>query len=268
MTTRHKITSIALGFNGTLDGQGYDGPNPFSHDLSRPAEAWCADFVTDIYKRAHIPLPPMQPGFRTGFAGCPAAVHYGRRHHATRYPWHAEPGDIVLFDFPTPSHPQDGVADHTEIVTGHHDGWLGTIGGNSGPSNVDGYRGEGGVHRHRWHVPAGQGNSQILAVINASKVVHFGGPAHPTAPGTPLPAEPRQLMLKSPMMRGADVQAVQQALNQRNNAGLATDGIYDSATSYAVLNWQEREQIDVDGIVGLQTSSSLGIADLNGASLA
>ena len=70
------------------------------------------------------------------------------------------------------------------------------------------------------------------------------------------------------MMRGADVQAVQQALNQRNNAGLATDGIYDSATSYAVLNWQEREQIDVDGIVGLQTSSSLGIADMNGASLA
>ena len=160
MTTRHKITSIALGFNGTLDGQGYDGPNPFSHDLSRPAEAWCADFVTDIYKRAHIPLPPMQPGFRTGFAGCPAAVNYGRRLHATRYPWHAEPGDIVLFDFPTPDHPQDGVADHTEIVTGHHDGWLGTIGGNSGPSNVDGYRGEGGVHRHRWHVPAGQGNSQ------------------------------------------------------------------------------------------------------------
>ena len=28
MTTRHKITNIALGFNGTLDGQGYDGPTP------------------------------------------------------------------------------------------------------------------------------------------------------------------------------------------------------------------------------------------------
>jgi hypothetical protein len=66
--------------------------------LSRPAEAWCGDFVTDIYKRAHIPLPPMQPGCRTGFAGCPAAVNYGRRHHATRYSWHAEPADIVLFN--------------------------------------------------------------------------------------------------------------------------------------------------------------------------
>jgi Putative peptidoglycan binding domain len=262
MTTRHTITSIALGFNGTCDGQGYDHANPFSHDLSRPVEAWCGDFVTDIYKRAHIPLPSMQPGCRTGFAGCPAAVDYGRRHHATRFSWHAEPGDIVLFDWPIPGKALgDGVADHTEIVTGYHDAFLGTIGGNSAKSNVDGFRGEGGVHRHRWHVPAGQGNSLILAVINAAKVVRFGGPAHPTKPGTPLPAEPRQLMLKSPMMKGADVQAVQQALNQRNNTGLATDGIYDPATRDAVLNWQQHEQIHVDGIVGPYTGFSLGLPE-------
>src|SRR5262249_49290532 len=159
-------------------------------------------FVTDIYKRAHIPLPPMQPGCRTGFTNCQQAFHYGRRHHATRYPWHAEPGDIVLFDWDG-----HGVADHTEIVTGNNDDHVGTIGAHSGPSTVDHSHGQGGAHRHRWHVPAGQGNSQILAVINAAKVVRFGGPAHPTAPGTPLPAEPRQLMLKSPMMSGADVQA-------------------------------------------------------------
>ena len=42
-----------------------------------PAEAWCADFVTDIYKRAQIPLPSMQPGNRTGFAYCPDAVNGG-----------------------------------------------------------------------------------------------------------------------------------------------------------------------------------------------
>jgi len=34
---------------------------PFSADLSRPAEAWCGDFVTDIYKRAQIPLPTRVP---------------------------------------------------------------------------------------------------------------------------------------------------------------------------------------------------------------
>ena len=62
MTTRDDVVRTALGYNGTCDGQGYDGPNPFSADLSRPAEAWCGDFVTDVYKRAQIPLPSMQPG--------------------------------------------------------------------------------------------------------------------------------------------------------------------------------------------------------------
>jgi peptidoglycan hydrolase-like protein with peptidoglycan-binding domain len=42
--------------------------------------------------------------------------------------------------------------------------------------------------------------------------------------GTAPPTAPRMLMLKSPMMTGDDVRAVQRALNQRNQAGLTTDG--------------------------------------------
>jgi hypothetical protein len=172
MTTRDQIVRTAMSFNGRCDGQGYNGANPFSHDLNRPVEAWCGDFVTDIFKHAHVPLPSMQDGFRTGFAYCPAAVHYGRAQHATRNSWQAQPGDIVLFEFDG-----DGISDHTEIVTAYDGGKLFTIGGNSGPSNVDGYHGQGGVHRHRWHAPAGQGNNQILTVINTAKVVRFGGPS-------------------------------------------------------------------------------------------
>jgi hypothetical protein len=255
MTTRDQIVRTAMSFNGRLNGQGYNGANPFSHDLNRPVEAWCGDFVTDIYKRAQIPLPSMQPGCRTGFAYCPDAVDYGRRHHVTRNSWQAEPGDIVLFEFNG-----DGISDHTEIVTGYNGGVVFTIGGNSGSSNVDGYHGQGGVHRHRWHAPAEQGNNQILTVINTAKVVRFGGAAHLTQPGTPLPAQPRQLMLKSPMMTGADVRAVQQALNQRNHAGLNTDGSYGPLTRDAVLNWQRRAHLEADGIVGPQTRTSLGLS--------
>jgi hypothetical protein len=254
MTTRDQIASTALGFNGTCNGQGYNGLNPFSADLSRPAEAWCGDFVTDIYKRAQIPLPSMQPVCRTGFAYCPDAVEYGRKHGATRFSWQAEPGDIVLFDWDG-----HGVADHTEIVTGYQGGVLFTIGGNSGPSNVDGFRGEGGVHRHRWDAPSGQGNDLVLVVIDTSKAVQLGGPAHLTKAGIAPPAEPRLLMLKSPMMTGADVRAVQNALNQRNHAGLATDGAYGPLTRDAVLNWQRSKKIEVDGIAGPQTRSSLGL---------
>ena len=252
MTTRDQIVRTALSFNGRLNGHRLNCPNPFSHDLNRATEAWCGDFVTDIYKRAQIPLPPMQPGCRTGFAYCPDAVHYGRKHHATRHSWQSEPGDIVFFV-------KRGIVHHTAIVTAYHGGELLTISGNSGPSNVDGYRGLGGVHRRRWNAPAGHGNPEILTVINAAKVVRFGGPAHLTRPGTPLPAQPRQLMLKTPMMHGADVRAVQQALNQRGHAGLDTDGTYGPATRDAVMTWQQREHIPVDGIVGPQTRSKLGL---------
>jgi peptidoglycan hydrolase-like protein with peptidoglycan-binding domain len=67
------------------------------------------------------------------------------------------------------------------------------------------------------------------------------------------------LMLKSPMMTGADVRVVQQALNQRNHAGLAIDGAYGPATRDALLNWQRRAHLEVDGIVGPQTRSSLDL---------
>jgi peptidoglycan hydrolase-like protein with peptidoglycan-binding domain len=62
------------------------------------------------------------------------------------------------------------------------------------------------------------------------------------------------------MMKGADVEAVQQALNQRNHAGLAADGIYNPATRDAVVNWQRHEHIEVDGIVGPHTRSTLGLS--------
>src|ERR1700753_323378 len=137
MTSRDDIVRIALSFNGTDNGQGYNCQNIFSADLGRPTEAWCGDFVTDIYKRAQIPLPAMQPFCRTGFAYCPDAVLFGREHNATRDSSQAEPGDIVLFNF---NH--DQVADHTEIVTAYQNGELFTIGGNSGPSNVDDHVGQ------------------------------------------------------------------------------------------------------------------------------
>jgi len=254
MTTRDDIVRTALGFNGSLDGQGYNGQNVFSSDLGRPAEAWCGDFVTDIFKRAQVPLPSMQPGCRTGFAYCPDAVDYSRAHGADRNSWESQPGDIVLFDFDG-----DGVADHTELVTSYQDGTLFTIGGNSGGSNVDGFTHDGGVHRHQWAAPAGQGNDAVLVVIDTSKVVQFGGPPHPTKPANPVPAGPRLLMLKSPMMTGTDVLAVQRALNQRENAGLDTDSTYGPATRDAVIKWQTRAHLGADGIVGPQTRSSLGL---------
>ena len=81
-------------------------------------------------------------------------------------------------------------------------------------------------------------------------------------PGQPLPAGPRLLMLKSAMMSGDDVRAVQQALNKHDSAGLHPDGIYGPAIRDAALSWQRREHIAVDGIIGPQTSASLDLPTL------
>jgi peptidoglycan hydrolase-like protein with peptidoglycan-binding domain len=74
-------------------------------------------------------------------------------------------------------------------------------------------------------------------------------------------AGPRLLMLKSPMMKGADVRAVQQALNSREQGGLTVDGTYSPLTRDAVVSWQQRKHLEVDGIVGPRTRSSLGLPD-------
>ncbi len=68
----------------------------------------------------------------------------------------------------------------------------------------------------------------------------------------------RLLMLRSPMLRGADVKAVQQALNARGES-LVEDGIYGHASAAAVRRFQALNGLSEDGIVGPATRSALGL---------
>lgn len=70
----------------------------------------------------------------------------------------------------------------------------------------------------------------------------------------------RELSLKDPMMRGEDVQKVQERLNElRFNCGTA-DGIFGKKTEIAVKNFQSDTGLDDDGIVGKKTAKALGFA--------
>ena len=67
----------------------------------------------------------------------------------------------------------------------------------------------------------------------------------------------RPLFLTSPMMRGADVQAVQSALGTRGIA-LKVDGVFGQSTDAAVGSFQRSAGLSrVDGIVGPETWGSL-----------
>lgn len=249
MTTRAAVASEALRFNGYEDGAGYDSPNQFSADLGRPTESWCGDYVTDVYKRIGLRLPSMQGGCSTGFAYVPSAVSAARARGAFVRSWQARVADLVCFDWNG-----DGLADHTELVTSYSGGVLYTIGGNSGPSDVDHFVGQGGVHRHAWNAPTNVGNRLILGVVAIEHFVTFSSTAPPPSSTCPY----RLLMLKSPLMNGSDVRSVQEALNA-HGASLTADGYYGPLTEAAVVNFQRRESIVADGVVGCVTRAKLGL---------
>ena len=168
MTTRADIATKALSFNGYNDGTGYPGPyNMFEEVLGRPQEFWCGDFVSAIFKMCNLPLPIMQLGMETGFASVPLGYEYAQAHGAAVASWQAQVADIVVFA-------NAGVQlAHVELVTSIVNSSLLTVGGDSGSSNIDPYRGEGGVHRHETYVTPGVGSPGIAGVISTGRLVKF-----------------------------------------------------------------------------------------------
>lgn len=158
-------------YNGWGNGSGYPGKanNPACKYVGHGLEYSCADGVTMNFGKSGFPLVSMQPGMSEGYAYCPDALIYGQRHHAIINSWEARPADIILVH--TGSHgAQPG---HTETVYKVEGAWVFTVGWDSGPSNVDGYTGQGGVHLHKWYCPKGIGNNNIIAVLDADKCINW-----------------------------------------------------------------------------------------------
>lgn len=258
--TRADVVAEAMKFDGRDNGHGYDCSNPFSADLGHPKEAWCGDYVTDMFKRVGAPLVPMQSGCSTGYAGCPEGWEFAKAHKATKHSWEALPADPVIFHWPG----GDVEGDHTGLVVYWRDGVLRVISGNSGPSNVNSFKGVGGVHLSDWACPAGKGNSEILGVIDAAKVSDVESATqtvklHLPAAQPALVHEPRKLLLKSPRLHGGDVHALQEQLNKHPKLighQLTVNGTYDKATAAAVDAVQKTYQ-DPFGVAGMHTLKHL-----------
>lgn len=262
LEARLSIVRFNLTFNGWGDGSGYPGrcPNPADTYLGRPCEYSCADGYTFACKHQGYRLPVMQAGLATGFAYCPSGLDYARKHGAIRSSWTAEPADAVFIH--TGSGAQPG---HVEMVEKWEDGVLHTFGWDSGPSNVDHFRGQGGCHRHVWSAPRGVGNSAIMAVMDLSKIVHLPTAPAPTPRPAPVPTYPHPLlMLKSPWMgspKGWDIiREVQSALNHHGaTPHLIVDGVYGEKSAKEVWDFQAARGLHRDGITGPATYRALGI---------
>jgi hypothetical protein len=260
LQARLSIVHFNLSFNGWGDGHGYPGlcPNPADTYLGRPCEYSCADGYTFACKHAGHRLPPFYPGIATGFAYVPWGEQYATAKHATRPSWRCEPADAVFIN--TGNGAQPG---HVEMVEKLEGEQLYTFGWDSGPSNVDHYTGQGGCHRHVWHVPAGVGNPAIMTTMDLSKVVDLGTPTPTPKPAPPYDYKHPMLMLKSPWMGSPKgwpiIHEVQARLNRLIGSALLTDGVYGEKTDAAVRTFQHRRGLRQDGVVGPATYRALGL---------
>lgn len=80
----------------------------------------------------------------------------------------------------------------------------------------------------------------------------------------PIPPEPekpvlkRELKLTDPMMKGDDVYNAQKLLNDKGYSCGTADGVFGKKTDFAVRNFQQDNNLTVDGIVGKNTAIALG----------
>lgn len=257
--SREDVVAEIVAFNGWGDGSGYPGkkPNPACEYLGRPYEFSCGDWVTYAFKKAGLALPSMQAGCSTGYAYCPSAYSFAHQHNLIIPSWKMQPADILLIN--TGNGIQPG---HTELGRSWSSGVLLSEGGDSGPSNVDHFVHQGGVHEHRWTDEVGKGNASIMIVIDAAKLLALAGKSFGQDPVHHKAAAPgsgeKLLMLKSPMMHNPQVRAVQEAL-VKDGYHMKVDGIYGVETSTAVSQFQNHKGLRVDGIVGPATEKALGI---------
>jgi peptidoglycan hydrolase-like protein with peptidoglycan-binding domain len=77
-----------------------------------------------------------------------------------------------------------------------------------------------------------------------------------TCPTTYQACLTRPLLQRATVYQSAVVD-LQCMLNRKNSAGLTVDGYFGSLTETAVQNWQSKNYLTVDGIVGPQTWTSL-----------
>jgi len=175
--------------DGRYDGSGYPGhsPNEACQHFHVGTTYSCAYGNSYAFDATGHPLISMQSGMRTGYAFCPYGLNKARERHAVIGSWTTKPADL-LFIRTGSSGAQPG---HTEMVIFRDSGpqlkaelerilkvtliadpeVMYSFGWDSGPSNVDHFRGQGGCHVHMWRVPKGAGNPAIMAAADASKLV-------------------------------------------------------------------------------------------------
>lgn len=181
MAARERILDVARSHLGELEVPRNSNLISFSYEYGIPGYAWCAAFVSSIYKEAGYPLPDLGSPTSDGFVYVPAGIGYARSNgQAVEVGQTPLPGDIVMFSWDGHRFYPPEVGDHTAILESWSPGTVTCVEGNTTPG-ADGNQGDGGgVYRRT--------RSESLVACYWRPAVLDGDSFAPAEPLAPEPA--------------------------------------------------------------------------------
>ena len=235
------IIGMAKSYIGTPEGSQKHREIIDSYNRARYSDAyqmtmsdpWCCAFVVAMYEMCNM------ADIIPGYAYCDGMIQifkqWGRWKNRIGYT--PQKGDVIFYDWNG-----DGSSDHVGIVSDNSFGQLTVIEGNK--SDAVGYR---------------------KIVTDSSQIIGYGTPNYGSSSGNnstdsvhDLDSEYiRTLPLLQHGSQGVYVKILQVLLNYYNDANLDTDGEFGPLTKKAVIEYQKKYKLEVDGIVGKETWTQL-----------
>ena len=233
MSNAEQVLRYAVSQIGTTEHPRGSNRNPYGAQFGFNGVQWCSQFVWACFMNgANIDL---KREITPGYSSCAAAREgWKRRGWYIHGRSNLRRGDVIFYDFK-----RSGTTHHTGILESHGPGWVVATEGNTSQrgSQTNG----GAVLRKK---------RQLSSILGVGRYPFDG--AAPSPPDTVDWAAVRRLaaasMLPSvaglpdlPLLTGDQILyvcALQKALNLVTGTQLQITGIYDQATTNAVMNFQ------------------------------
>jgi hypothetical protein len=229
MTTPNDVLQVAMRQLGQKENPPGSNKSKYGNWYGMDG-AWCAMFVSYCFHQAGMPLPITN---KKGFAYCPYGVDWFKKQGC----WsdsNPKPGDVVFYCWRG-----DKVADHVGIV-----------------KEVKGSKNIIAIEGNTSTVSNDDGGTVMVRPRSGSIILGYGKPKYDQVstgnPNVDTSWPGIYLRLTSPLMESADIETWQKWMVQIGYT-LEIDGQYGEKSDTACRDFQQKHQLEEDGVVGGDT---------------